>query len=86
MRYTSKEVQDAFSREPENYHRPLALLEKAFDEAGLNIKFTGCFLPVAVEHKAVVICRGGLVYMTVSIDGDNPAMAVKNVARGVVSV
>ena len=83
MRYVSKEVQDAFSREGENYHRPLVLLEETFREAGLNIEFAGCFLPAAVEHKAVVIYRDDLVYKTVLIEGDSPAMAVTDVARGV---
>jgi len=86
MRYVSKEVQEAFSREPENYYRPLVLLEKAFREAGLNIEFVGCFLPVAVEHKGVVIYRDDLVYRTVLIEGDSPATAVADVARGVIPI
>jgi len=83
MRYTSKEVRDAFSREPENYHKPLALLEEVFRRAGLNVEFEGCLLPVTVEHKAVFIYRDGFAHMTVSIKGGSPAMAVADVARGV---
>jgi hypothetical protein len=80
MRYANKEAREAFSGN-ENYDRPLALLEQSFREAGLNIEFV-CVVAARGE-KIVSIYRDGFLQRQQSIDCDNPACAVKDVAAAV---
>jgi len=80
MRYANEETRGAFCR-GENYDAPLALLEQSFREAGLDIEFvcaTGADL-----GKIVSVYRTGFLQKQISIEGDCPAMAVKDVANGV---
>jgi hypothetical protein len=77
MRYSNKEVQDAFSGR-ENFDKPLALLEQSFKEAGLDIEFV-CDV-AAGRAKMVSVYRGGFLQRQISIEADSPAMAVKDVA------
>jgi len=79
MRYANK-ARDAFSGR-ENYDRPLALLEQSFREAGLDIEFV-CDI-AADTAKMVSVYRGGFLDKQISIECDSPAMAVKDVAKGV---
>jgi len=85
MRYANKKAQDAFngleSCGVENYDKPLALLEQSFKEAGLNIEFV-CAIAADME-KIVSVYRGGFLQKQISIECDNPAAAVKDVAAGV---
>ena len=76
MKYANKEAQDAFSGR-ENYDKPLTLLEQSFKAAGLNIEFE---CETGKHGKMVSIYRGGFLQKLVSIHGDNPAAAVKDVA------
>ena len=86
MKYACERAMEVFSREPENFHKPLTHLEQAFIEAGLNIWLEGCVLPVIAEHKIVSIYRDGAMYKAVSIEGDSPAMAVADIARGIIPI
>ena len=81
MRYANCKAQDAFSGSVENYDKPLALLEQSFREAGLNIGFV-CDI-AADTAKIVSVYRDGFLQKQISIEGDNPAAAVKDVAKGV---
>ena len=84
MKYADKEAQDVFNgRETcgvENYGKPLALLEQSFKEAGLNVEFE---CEAGKHGKMVSIYRGGFLQKMVSIEGDSPAQAVKDIAEKV---
>jgi hypothetical protein len=57
------------------------MLEKAFRDAGLDIAFRGIY--TGNGGKRVEILRSGLSDRVVSIEGDNPGQAVKDVAKAV---
>jgi len=80
MKYPNKEVQDVY-RGNENFDMPLELLEQSFKEAGLKIEFV-CDI-AADKMKIVSVYRDGFLQKQISIEGDCPAMAVKDVAAGV---
>jgi len=80
MKYPNREIQDVF-RGNENYDRPLELLEQSFRAAGLDIEFV-CDI-AAGKSKIVSVFRDGFLSKQISIEGDNPAAAVKDVAKGV---
>jgi len=80
MKYPNKEVQDVFRRN-ENFDGPLELLEQSFKAAGLDIEFV-CDVG-ADKAKIVSVYRGGFLKKQISIEGDSPAMAVKDVAERV---
>jgi hypothetical protein len=80
MRYANEETRCTF-RGSENYDDPLTLLEQSFREAGLNIEFV-CAI-AADLGKIVSVYRDGFLQKQISIEGDCPAMAVKDVAKGV---
>jgi len=80
MKYKNKEARDAFSGR-ENYGKPLAALEQSFREAGMIIEFY-CEIS-ELEEKTVSIYQDGILRRRVSIEGDNPAAAVKDVAERV---
>ncbi|MDR2942639.1 MAG: hypothetical protein LBV17_08635 [Treponema sp.] len=81
MKYANKEAQDAFSGVAENFGKPLLLLNQSFNAAGLDVEFI-CAIGVD-KAKLVSVYRGGFLQRQVSIECDSPAMAVKDVARGV---
>jgi len=81
MKYANEKTRSAFSGFDENYDKPLALLEQSFRAAGLDIEFV-CDI-AADTAKIVSIFRGGFLDKQISIEGDNPAAAVKDVAKGV---
>jgi hypothetical protein len=60
------------------YLGPLAYLEQSFTEAGLDVVFRGIY--TANGGKRVVL-RNGRSIRVVSIEGDSPAQAVKDVAE-----
>jgi hypothetical protein len=60
---------------------PLEALEKAFREAGVDITFRGIY--TGNGGKRVEILRYGLSDRVVSIEGDNPAQAIKDVAGAI---
>ncbi|MDR2098216.1 MAG: hypothetical protein LBP37_06820 [Spirochaetaceae bacterium] len=63
------------------YLEPLRLLESSLKAAGLDIEFeTGCTYG---KGKWIFLNRGGKTYRVVSIEGDNAAQAVKDVAAAV---
>jgi len=64
------------------YEKPLRHLEKAFNKTGLAVRFY-CFV-APPDNKMVDIVRltGGRLNL-VCIEGDSPAQAVKDVAKGV---
>jgi hypothetical protein len=65
-----------------NYLEPLGILEEAFRLAGiLNIEFRA-FVAGGCD-KRIEISFGGRVSKVVSIEGDNPAAAIKDVAAAV---
>jgi hypothetical protein len=80
MRYADREAQETFLGR-ENFDRPLELLEESFRSAGLNVEFV-CAVAVHGE-KIVSIYLDGFLQRQQSIDYDNPACAVKDVAAGV---
>jgi hypothetical protein len=63
------------------YLVPLEALEKAFREAGVDITFRGIY--TGNGGKRVEILRHSLSDRVVSIEGDNPAQAVKDIASAV---
>ncbi|MDR1128843.1 MAG: hypothetical protein LBL20_05985 [Treponema sp.] len=65
----------------EPYLESLETLEKSFRQAGLDIVFRGIYTDNG--GKRVEILRSGLSDRVVSIEGDNPAQAVKDVAGAV---
>jgi hypothetical protein len=65
-----------------DYLMPLRLLEKSFREAGLtNIEFRA-FISEGGD-KRIEISFGGRTSKVISIEGDSPAQAVKDVAAAV---
>lgn len=65
-----------------NYYPPLRELEKTFRLAGItNIEFRA-FVSEGGD-KRIEISFGGRVSRVISIEGDNPAQAVKDVAAAV---
>jgi hypothetical protein len=80
VRYADKEAEETFLGR-ENFDRPLELLEESFRAAGLDIEFV-CVVAARGE-KIVSIYRDGFLQRQQSIDYDNPACAVKDVAAGV---
>jgi len=80
MKYPNKEVQDVF-RGDENFDKPLELLEQSFKAARLDIEFV-CDI-AADRVKIVSVYRGGFLQKQISIEGDSPAQAVKDMAAGV---
>jgi hypothetical protein len=75
-------IADEYKAAYEGYAEPLALLEKAFQAAGVNVEFELC-LSGGFNEKKVVIYRNGNFSKRVSIDGDNPPTAIQDVARAV---
>ena len=64
----------------EDYYSPLCCLEAAFKSSGLNVEFEFNFYPVT-NLKYVTITHNGGHKVCVSIEGDSPAQAVKDVAE-----
>jgi hypothetical protein len=64
-----------------DYLMPIRLLEKAYREAGIHVEFHA-FLSSGGD-KWVSVYFNGRRSMTISIEGDNPAQAVKDVAAAV---
>jgi hypothetical protein len=65
----------------EPYLEPLETLEKSFRQAGLDIVFRGIY--TGNGGKRVEILRSGLSDCVASIEGDNPAQAIKDIACAV---
>ena len=80
MKYVNEKVRGIFNGD-ENYATPLALLEQCFKKAGLDIEFV-CDI-AADSEKIVSVYRYGFLQKMLSIEGDSPAQAVKDVAKGV---
>jgi hypothetical protein len=78
VRYADKEARYAFNG-ARDYGKPLALLEKSFRAAGLNIEFVGYAIGPA-GTKAVLIYQNGSLAKQILIEEGNPAMAVKEAA------
>jgi ABC-type branched-subunit amino acid transport system substrate-binding protein len=64
-----------------DYFTPLSALEKAFRDAGVDIVFRGMYTDNG--GKLVEILRSGFSDRIVSIEGDNPGQAIKDVANAV---
>jgi hypothetical protein len=65
----------------EEYLKPLRSLEGAFKKAGLRISFHVFDYPV--HGKAILINSQKTCIAKISIEGDSPAQAVKDVAAAV---
>jgi len=65
-----------------DYEKPLQKLEEAFNAAGWGFKFHLFVHPQSGE-KVVEVIGGCASQNIISIEADNPAMAVKDVAKGV---
>jgi len=87
LHLSSNEAFDAYCAPDENFYKPLVLLEQSFKAAGLDIDLVGQveFISENIQHKnkVVEIIQNGCFKKRVSIEGDRPAMAVKDVAEGV---
>jgi hypothetical protein len=62
-----------------DYTPALRLLERSFRRAGLGISFEGFDCPPT--GKKVLIRHLGQVVKTVTIEGDSPAQALKDIAQ-----
>jgi ABC-type branched-subunit amino acid transport system substrate-binding protein len=65
----------------EPYLESLETLEKSFRQAGLDIVFRGIYTDNG--GKRVEILRSGMSGRLVSIEGDSPAQAIKDIANAV---
>jgi hypothetical protein len=65
----------------EGYTPALRALESSFRKAGLGISFLGFDSPV--RGKVVCVKADGKIVNSVTIEDDNPAQAIKNVAQAV---
>jgi hypothetical protein len=65
----------------EGYAPALEDLESSFQRAGCDFSFHGVVLPVA--GKTIRILSDGVVFKSVSIEGDSPVQAIKDVAQAV---
>lgn len=64
-----------------DYAEPLRALELAFRKSGASFSFYAWNHPE--QGKRILIKHKNVVIRTVSIEGDSPAQAVKDVARAV---
>jgi hypothetical protein len=64
------------------YEASLRLLEKAFNETGLSIRFR-CFVAPSNNKMVDVLTEKNYRLKLVCIEGDSPAQAVKDVAAAV---
>lgn len=81
-RFRTEEEANEFN----DYIEPIRGLEKAFRDAGVNIEFTLTVwkeIETCREGKAVVINYHAPYGNSISIQGDSPAQAVKNIAAAV---
>ncbi|MDR0501869.1 MAG: hypothetical protein LBH16_00960 [Treponema sp.] len=65
-----------------DYYKPLNSLEDAFQSSGLPIEFDLKVSPYSNQLFVTVMYKGGAV-INVSIAGDSPAQAVKDVSDAV---
>jgi hypothetical protein len=77
MKFLLQMDKPAFS----NYTPSLAALERAFRKAGLKISFLAECSPA--RGKKIHIRKSDKIAWSVSIEGDSPAQAVKDVAAAV---
>ncbi|MDR2185702.1 MAG: hypothetical protein LBO80_08595 [Treponema sp.] len=65
----------------EGYAPALQDLESSFQKAGCEISFYGTVLPAT--GKTIRILSDGVVFNSISIEGDSPVQAIKDVAQAV---